>query len=234
MVAGWLVVAIAAAGSPAPEKAQLLARRGLNELEAGRIERAERDLHEAVTADPGSPEAHEGLGRLAMARGDWAGALGELLRARTLYRERALTLLQQRAEAARREEVTRQSFKDMVGRFSDSGCWTETSYRHRIPGAAEMDGRVEAPDVQELPLPRGLAFRIGVCLLHLGRAGEARQALLDELRVSPRSPAVYANLAVAEWRLGRPAEALRALDRVRELGGREPPGLRQEIRRAMR
>lgn len=222
-------VTVAAASGPQTDKARVLAARAANALDAGDLDRAETLFGRAIAADPRLPQAREGLGRVRMQRKDWAGALDELIKARTLYRELALTVLQQRAESSRREEASHQSFKDMMARFSDSGCWTERSYRHRLPQGAEMSGRVEAPDVKALPLPAGISFRIGVCLLRLGRHEAAREALLKELEVSPRSPSVYLNLAVAEWKLGHRQAALAALNRVRELGAEEPEGLRQSI-----
>ncbi len=222
-------VSVASASGSVANKARVVAARAATALKAGHLDRAEALYEEAIAADPRLPQAREGLGRVRMQRKDWAGALDELIRARTLYRELALTVLQQRVESSRREEASHQSFKDMMARFTDSGCWTERSYRQRLPQGAEMSGRVEAPDVKALPLPAGVSFRIGVCLLRLGRHEEAREALVKELEASPGSAAVYSNLAVAEWKLGHRQAALAALNRVRELGAEEPEGLRQSI-----
>jgi len=231
------VVAAAAVAVAAPGdavRAERAVRRGMAALRRGDLTAARARFREAVRLDPGLPEAHDGLGRVAMRRRAWREALGHLERARELYRARELERARREAEEAMEAERARQGLRDFVsGELSESGCWTEQTYRLVIPGAARLDREGSAPPPEEVDDPPGLMFRIGVCRLHLGDLRGAREAFLRELAVAPANGAAHLDLAVCELRLGRPDRALTELDLAVRSGIREPPGLRDEIEAAL-
>jgi tetratricopeptide (TPR) repeat protein len=212
-------VAAGASDSRAISRADRICRKAASRLDDGRLEDAESAYRRALEAYPGSWAAHEGLGRVAMKRGEYAEALAHLARAWASFAEEQGRLTDAQVEAAVELDRVRQTYDDYALRGPNIGCG------HQAPN--EFEHQVELST--ELAPPPGLFFRMGVCLLHLARPADAREAFLAEVQATPGSAASHVNLAVCELQLGRPEEALAELDRAVSLGADEPAGLRSDI-----
>ena len=201
------------------EHASQICRKAESQLEKGRLEEAEASFHRALEAYPGSWAAHEGLGRVAMKTREYASALVHLAQAWTTFVEEQRRATDAQVSAAIELDRVRQAYDDYAIRGPNIGCGHQTpnEFAHHVRLSSEI-----AP-------PPGLFFRMGVCLLHLGRAADAREAILAEVQVTPESAAPHLNLAVCELRLGRAREALSELDTAVALGADEPAGLRADI-----
>jgi tetratricopeptide (TPR) repeat protein len=216
------VSGVALAGSDESRKiahAERICRKGVGQLEEGRLADADSTFRRALEAYPDSWVAHEGLGLVAMKGGQYAPALAHLARAWTAFVEHQRRSTDAQVSAALELDRVRQAYDDYAIRGPNIGCG------HQTPN--EFDHQVELS--AEVTPPPGLFFRMGVCLLHLDRAADAREAFLAELQVSPELAAPHLNLAVCELQLGQPREALVELDQAVALGANEPAGLRADI-----
>jgi tetratricopeptide (TPR) repeat protein len=205
------------------DRADRICRKAASQLEKGRLEDAESSYRRALEAYSGSWAAHEGLGRVAMKRGEYAPALAHLARAWTNFVEEQTRLTDAQVSAAIELDRVRQAYDDYAIRGPNIGCGHQTpnEFSHQVRLSTEV-----AP-------PPGLFFRMGVCLLRLGRPADAREAFLAEIQVVPDLASPHLNLAVCELQLGRPQEAITELDRAVALGAEEPAGLRSDILSAL-
>ncbi len=210
-------------------KAALLDQRGLKQLRQGDLDAAEQSFRKALELEPNDPDAHHGLGRVAMRRHDYREALSHLLRARELYARRAAQAGATRLEVAAELDRHRRSASDQAASFADAGCLTERGVGLWMSSPQTGDETDEPGGVDLRGTPPGLSFRIGTCDLHLGHFEAARTELERELLIAPGNAAAHLNLAVVLLRLGQPAQALEELDTAVRLGAKEPEGLRSDI-----
>lgn len=216
---------LAASASPKPaDRAARLCTRGARHLESGNLQAARRAFARASELAPDLPEAADGLGRVALADRHYAEALAQLRRAADLYSIRATRIAGQNLEVADDLERLQRDFS-AYGVTGSPCSGTVLFYDQLTPREIYADGSD--------PLPPGLRFRIGVCLLRLGRPEEARAALREELEHHPRTAAAHVNLAVCELALGNAPAALSELQAASRLGATVPTGLEDEIRRRL-
>ncbi len=182
---------------------------------------ARRAFTEAFELTPELPEASDGLGRTELAEQRYGEALLQFDRAVELYRARAARNAGEQLETADELERLRRDFAAYG--LNGGPCSGSVRLHHSLtPREVYADGSD--------PLPAGLRFHVGVCLLHLGQVHEARQALRTELERYPDSRAAHVNLAVCELALGDAPSALAEVQTARRLGAAVPAGLEEEIR----
>ncbi len=221
-----LVPAVNAHSATSPtERAARACTRGFHQLESARVEAARASFTRALELAPDLPEAVEGLGRTELAERRYADALPLLQRAGELYSARAGLIAGEQLEVATDLDRVR---RDLAAYGLNGGpCSGSMRLHHSLtPREVFTDG--------DDPLPAGLRFRIGVCLLRLGRTGEAREAFRAELAAHPDTPAAHVNLAVCELALGDAGAAQAELREARRLNTAIPGGLEAAVREALR
>ncbi len=224
----FAALALAVAGQASTQQAHQVDRanrlcvRGLRHLQAGRVEQARAAFLKAQESAPGLAAAADGLARVALHEGRYERALQGFITAAQRYESAVAAAARRRAEAAEDLQKVQTAYRD-YGVKNGPGC------SDRLAGQSGQDP-ASLLDPTEDPLPAGLRFRIGVCLLHLGRVGEARGAFRAELERHPDSAVSHVNLAVCELELGDPSQALVEVQAARRLGAKVPDGLEHDIR----
>lgn len=222
-------------------KAEQQCDRGARFLMLGNYRRAERWFARAVGTIEGYPEAHVGLGHIAMAERRFEDALAAYAAAVKGYEDLGDLLIERQATAYRdaRLEIARihRAIAD-VERLGSQFRFTPAQMQARIREyrhAIEMLETIEPPDPDAAGEAPGAArFFLGNALFRVGRTEEAVQEWDACLERSPKFPYAFNNLAVAHWKLGRIEEALRCLDRAESLGMAVNPDLRSDLERASR
>jgi len=200
----------AALSYPQVQRATELCRSGERALEVGNFGRARRSFLKVIEIVPVYPEAHLGMGHLAMRERRFEDALREYETARDRYVDmsRALFDLDARRFAEARAEIT-ELMDDLVARQRFAPVPLKMS---RLESAIERLKAIEPPDRSALADPPGqIHFYVGNALFRLNRLDEAVAAWETCLRTAPAFPAAYNNLAVGYWLLGRLEDARRTL-----------------------
>ncbi|RMF73841.1 MAG: tetratricopeptide repeat protein, partial [Acidobacteria bacterium] len=211
-----------------------LHRRGVEAMTLGRWDTAREAFMKALALVPEFPEAHLGLGHLAMRDGKFAEALAEYERAERGYASLGDLLRRVRFEqfAASRERIRR--IDDRIRELSrtlariESGTATpqqvqiQAQIRQRI---AQLEDRrreletITAPGAEAtVEVPAEVWFFQGNALYRLGRVEDAMARWQRALDADPRLAPAYNNLAAASLRLGQRARARELLGRARALG----------------
>jgi tetratricopeptide (TPR) repeat protein len=249
---GWAGVRADDSNARTIQIAMGLAQRGLASLEKGNTARAREDFEKSIVKYPGLPEAHIGLGHLAMRERRFEDALEEYRRAQQCHRELSGLILELSTDryAKSREELTRLRIitgqLDMAaarseGGGGDSGTMTGSGksegqiQRERT----EVDRQIAELETMDAPNPTTakepparLYFFEGNALFDLQRVDDAITAWEEAARRDPKFAPVQNNLAVAYWRKGRLADAQAALDRAVGLGFQVNPSFRDDLARS--
>ncbi|MBP7147953.1 MAG: tetratricopeptide repeat protein [Acidobacteria bacterium] len=200
---------------------------GYRALRAGDIPEARRRFESALAAVPSFPEAHLGLGQLAMQDRRFADALAEFTAARDGY----VTL---RARLAELESARRAAQEDEIGAIEKRLREFDGRSERRGPRTARLEERLRAlrtagPGAAVPDVPGDISFCIGNALFNLGRLDEAVRNWEIAAGTSPRDPMIHNNLAVGYWKQGRLEAAAAALRQARQLGYRVSPELQAGI-----
>ncbi len=248
------VLAAAATGEVAERdlrQAMGYAQRGLAALQKGNVARAREDFVRAVSKIPNLPDAHAGLGHLAMREKRFEDALREYRLAETgstemisfrvqleteryarsrdeLQRLRALEM--QLAQAANRNQMRVGSGTNATGHLSAGQVEREL---------AEVGARVRvletmsppAPDASYEPPAEALFFQ-GNALFDLQRIDEAVHVWESAAKRMRTSGPLHNNLAVAYWKQGRLDDAWASLRRAEALGFKVNPSFRTDLSKA--
>ncbi len=189
-------------------------------LKAGDLAQASALYEEALRLVPEFPDAHMGLGHIAMARREFAGALGHF----TIARDRLVVL---HADGYARERRAYDDAQVLIPKLED-----EIAGLQRLPGggAGAMDLQNLQQQIDALrrihqptrnapaPLPAEVFFYRGNALFRLERLDEALADWRECARLDPSFGAVQNNIALAEWSLGHVEAARDALAEARRLG----------------
>lgn len=163
--------------------------------------RAERAYRAARRLDPQSSAAATGLGTLALARHDFAGALREGMRAHRLAPDvvRPLGVIADaQVELGRYEDAAR-TLDAMVGRKPNLASYSRVSYFRELHG--DLGSALEAMRFAVSaggPSPENVAYvrtLLGNLELQLGRLGAARASYREALSEVPGYPAAEAGVA---------------------------------------
>jgi tetratricopeptide (TPR) repeat protein len=222
-------------GAPSEiEKAAKYAERGMRELEAANAGRAEQFFDKSIRLVPEYPDAHLGLGHLAMQAGDVGKALTEYETARDGYAVLGNRLLDIMRTRYREQKNKIPDLKQQIALIQSGEIrLTENERRIKISDLEMTIRDLEAmsePSVKTVAEPPGeVFFRIGIALAKLGRWEEAVVSLEACTARSPTFAQAYSNLALAYWKTGRHDDALSSLDKAEDLGLEINPRFRSDI-----
>jgi len=243
-----LVLVIAGVGPAAEDdlssmelrRAAGLTVKGEKHLKAGSLEKALELFDRAVDIAPGYPDAHLGVGHVAMRYGRFEEALDAYKRAWDGYlmmsdavigsqRENYDHAQEQLAGLRRRLAVLEQQEAALA---NVGGGWVRREIA-RVEREINMRENVHAPGAaDQAEVPARIHFFLGNALWNLGREDEAMEAWRTCVREEPGFPFVYNNLAVGYLKNGRIDEARGAVARAEDLGLEVNPGLKDELARA--
>lgn len=200
-----------------PEDARLSSNRSACYSRLGRPEAALADAEAAIAAAPTWFKGHFRKARLLEARGDWDAVVEayEIAAERCLRREERAKARQHLA-AARARHAAVQQVRDMPAAFSED-LLKEHWEGRLMAGGADLEADQCAEQLQRVEAAKAE----GNSAVAQGRWQEAAasyQRGLQLVRFCPAAPsreqavveaALLANLALAELRMGQPAEAVR-------------------------
>ena len=215
-------------------RAASLVQTGDRAFKSGNAAKAEKSFRKALDVIPGYPEAHLGLGHLAMTQGRFEDALAEYTAAERGYREISDLLYQlsvQRYADAQREI---RELEDEVRVINSANV--KVSESTRASKSLELKEKIrelramEYPDeAAALEPPPAFHFHRGNALFRLGRATEALESWETCVAEDPQFPLVYNNLAIIYLQQGRIDEALQSLSKAEELGVTVNPKLKADL-----
>jgi tetratricopeptide (TPR) repeat protein len=193
----------------------------------GQVEQAAEAFRQAIGVAPGFPEAHIGLGHIAMGEQRFEAALDHYEQARDGYAaigDAMLKLRQQRYADSQRQINELETQVRSIQSNNDGTRPTEggTSHSLRISQMGNQIAQLQAierPDPTSIGDPPGeVYFNIGNALFQLRRLDEAIAAWETCREKSPGFAMVYNNLALAYMHSGRLEEAVTHLAKAEELG----------------
>lgn len=258
ILAGVAVVALGALAATAARDveerdlrmAMRYAQRGLSSLQKGNVARAREDFDRALAKLPGLPDAHTGLGHLAMRESRFDDALREYRLAEEGWKAMASLRLRMETEryARSRDELQRlralqlelaQASGRSQSRQGPSGSGG-TGAGQLARQQMELDARVRALESMNVPTadtttqdpPGDVYFFLGNALFDLKKTDEAIAAWEIAAKAMRKFAPVQNNLAVAYWKAGRLDDAWASLKRAEALGFKVNPSFRADLERA--
>ncbi len=194
---------------------------GARYLAQKNYDKARVSLQKSLDAFPDFPEAHLGLGQIAMAEKNYPLALEEFQIAKQKYSRASEAIYSLRMlryqESLRQAQEVRDQIREAV--------WIQQQSRNpssiddqRISSLENIAQQLEnaSPPVRggDSEPPGELYFQIGNALFNMNRLPEATTAWQTAVLKSPGFPPGYNNLAVALWKQGRAREALSLLEQA--------------------
>jgi tetratricopeptide (TPR) repeat protein len=243
-VSSFVVVALALlgvepgdAGTSSLQKASMHCDRGFNAMDKGDMDRARTAFEKAAKLVPAFPEAHIGLGHVAMREQRYEEALREYQVGRNGYSELSEELFE--IESQRYTEI-RKALPDLqvqlvqlqtgaVEMSDQDRRWHITSTQQKI-----RDYEAVQPPVRgEMSDPPGrVDFYVGNALSRLRRWDEAVEAYEVCLTKLPEFGQAWNNLALAYWKTDRHQDALGGLQKAEELGFEVNPRFKADLERS--
>jgi tetratricopeptide (TPR) repeat protein len=257
-----LVVAGAATSTPRASEASERAlrqamgysQRGMHSLEKGNAARAAEDFRRALEQIPNLPDAHAGLGHVAMQQHRFEDALVEYRRAQEAYS----------SFAAQRVDLAQARFsrnKDEIQRLTDEkSALDREQMRVQVQGgslttgSAASEGRLQRDrtmyeqsiarlesQTQQVPAleadasdpPAAYYFYEANALFNLKKNDDAIAAWERAVAKDPRYGVAYNNLAVAYWMTGRLDAAQTSLSKAESLGFKVNPSFRADRQKSV-
>lgn len=224
--------------SQAVRKAGTLFSRGDRALQSGNVEKARTLFEKAVAALPEFPQAHMGLGHIAMSEKRFDEALAQYIQAREGYPKMGAALfeIQSRryADAQRQINDLRDSINQLRGQGAGSSNQQDVEYR--VAQIENSISRLEAilpPDRDSAgEVPAEIWFYIGNAQFQLGRRDEAVESWQRCAELDPEFAMVHNNLAIALAQAGEVDRARTHLARAEELGFAVNPQFKAELGQA--
>lgn len=213
----------AAAGTPETDKASKHVEKGFKAIESDDLDKARSYFSKALKLVPSLPDAHLGMGHLAMRDGRFEDALAEYQAARVGHVELAdeLHAVEMERYHERRLQIPRLQQELTMLRTGEL-TMSESDRRFRVQEIEDMIRELQnaPPPMKEAvqEAPGEVDFHTGNALLRLKRFDEAIEAYEACTRKSPSFAPAYNNLALAYWRNGSVEDALKALGRAEEQG----------------
>lgn len=219
------------------QRANKLVLEAHRDAKADRLDVASEKYEEALRLVPYLPDAHAGLGAIAMRQKNYEGALRQFENARKGYdllSDRLFSAEQKRFTKAR---DTNRVLGDLLIQINAAHLKISQAQRAmmtaQIRNAMHDNEMVEAPDnTVGLKVPPFLLFMIGNAQFHLARLDEARENWEACAKGAPKFGPVFNNLAVIYWKLGRTTEALANVARAEELGVDVNPDFKKRLAQA--
>lgn len=225
--------------------------RGMSALERGNSKKAREAFEKALALYPGLPQAHLGLGHVAMQEKRFDVALDEFKAAEAGYVSMSSVTLELETDryARSRDELQRLQVEltqlDNESRLSQLRQATDSGASGPSDGQVEREraqcrARIQALEAINPPsanslreAPAEVFFFEGNALFNLKRTPEAIAAWEEALRRDAKLPLAENNLAVAYWMTGRLDDARAALGRAEILGFRVNPNFRADLEKAI-
>lgn len=249
-VAGATIsIGIASAAEPRSvqqvRQATHFSHKGARALKAGNLNKASELYGRALDRLAGFPEAHLGLGHVAMAERRFDDALRHYLAARDGSRQLSILLYEERRRqfehAANRLADLRQQRSQLVHRIERSrqgGRNRATpNYQSLLARLDQTVSRLESIDAPSPAsaeeIPAEIHFFIGNAL---NRSGHFESAIAEWEWAAKRTrkfPPVHVNLAVAYWRMGRLRDAREQVRIARKHGAELNPDFIAELDAAL-
>lgn len=225
------------------------AQRGLSSLQKGNVARAREDFDHALAKVPGLPDAHTGLGHLAMRESRFEEALQEYRLAEEGWKSMASLRLRMETEryARSRDELQRlRALQLELAQASSRSQMRPGASGNGATGAGqfarqrmELDTKIRALEATNVPTadatqepPGDVFFFQGNALFDLKRTDEAIVAWEAAAKAMRKFAPVQNNLAVAYWKAGRLDDAWASLKRAEALGFKVNPSFRADLERA--
>lgn len=211
---------------------------GQEALKANDAAKASQEFEEALKIMPDLPEAHLGMGHLAMGRKDFESAYRAYTAAREAYigiDEKLKSVEYQRYIDARKEM---NGLTDLINAYgtpnSSSNANTKGMSSSRVTmqqgtyqNQVDRDKKQEMPDKKNPQLnpavPAQVYFMIGNALFRMNRYDEARDNWETCISIAPDFAPVYNNLAVIYLKQQRYTDAKASLVKAEELGVKVNP-----------
>ena len=223
------------------------AHRGLSALQKGNIARAREDFDRALAKLPGFPDAHTGLGHLAMRERRFEDALREYRSAEEGWRSMSALKLRLETERFARSREELQRLKALQRELAQAASRSESraesggsaSAGRYVSEAMALEGRIRTLEAMNAPTPGpegqppgDVYFFLGNALFDLKKIDEAIAAWEVAANAMEKFAPVQNNLAVAYWKSGRIDDAWTSLRRAEALGFKVNPSFRADLERA--
>ena len=214
---------------------------GSRALRAGNVRKARDYYAKALRVFPAFPEAHAGMGQIALGEGRFEDSLHEYERARDGYAEVGDALFDleigRYMEAQEQIRGLRDQIQELHRILASRPTLDPSSIEREITQLEASAQQLETikPPVRGLPIepPGELFFYLGNALFRLDRVDEALAAWETCVSMSPKFPPVYNNLAVAYFKKNRLHDALQSVARSERMGVPVNPGLKSDLERGM-
>ena len=228
-------------------------QRGMHALEKGNSARAAEDFKRALEQVPDFPDAHAGLGHVAMQQRRFEDALAEYRQAQKSYSSFAAARMDLAQERYSRNRDQIQALTDEKAALdreqmrlqAQGGSLTEgsgpsegrlqrdrTAYESQIARLEAQSQQAPAPDANEEP-PAAYDFYEANALFNLKRNGEAITAWERAIAKDPTYGVAFNNLAVAYWMVGRLDDAQTSLAKAESLGFKVNPNFRADLQKSV-
>jgi tetratricopeptide (TPR) repeat protein len=205
------------------------------------ISKASEQFEEALKLVPDMPDAHVGLGNIAMKQKDYEGALRRYNAAKESIGRFTELLKSKEFEAMRDGQHESDVLNDMIQQSktpSVAGKMSEAQARNlevTLPNAKADADRVatKRPAISpDQKVPAQLYFLAGNAAFRLNRRDEALQNWENCIRVDPDFAPVYNNLAVLYFLMSRLDDAAASVATAERLGVTVSPQFKQDLAKA--
>jgi tetratricopeptide (TPR) repeat protein len=229
-------VALSQATPQQISRASKLCNKAVRLLQSGDMEKARDSFNKALQEIPSYPNAHIGLGQIAMGEGDFETALSHFNQAKDGYHELGESLLDVEAKryaSAQREINQLQDSLQHIQTQSVSAGATSID-QSKMQNRIQQLQAIEPPNKETAAEPPGeIYFYIGNALFQLNRRAEALEAWETCRDKSPGFAMVYNNLALVYMQAGRLEAARESLAKAEELGFPVNPQFKQDLDKAI-
>jgi tetratricopeptide (TPR) repeat protein len=225
------------------------AQRGLSALQKGNVARAREDLERAVSKIPSLPDAHAGLGHLAMREKRFEDALREYRLAETGSKDMISFRVVLESERFSRSRDELQHLRAEQVQLTQLSSRSETLDGNNTSVVmnsgqiererTEIEGRIRTLETMSPPKPdttyeppADVLFFQGNALFNLKRTDEAIHVWESAAKRMQTFAPIQNNLAVAYWMQKRLDDAWASLRRAEALGFKVNASFRAELEKA--
>jgi tetratricopeptide (TPR) repeat protein len=211
---------------------------GARALQAGNVNKARRSFTKAVQILPSFPEAHLGMGHIALQEQRFEDALREYQTALEGYRQLGDLLYDLRARRYSEAQTRLINLRNELTRIQNPS-FAKLSPTSRQMRTARLELEIRRLETIRPPIkgastepPGEVHFHLGNALFRLERLGEAIESWETCARLLPDFPVALNNLAVAYWKQGQIEKARSCLEEAERRGLAVNPQFKAELNRA--
>lgn len=207
-------------------------------LQSGNVKKAGEYYGKAIKAVRFMPEAHIGLGLIAMSEQKYPQALAEFEMARDGYTSLGEAVFDMEMLRWREAQEEIRSLREQIAALRNEmrrglGSGSNPLTEQRIRGFEAEIRNLEAIDLPQRAsmheAPGEAYFHLGNAYFRLGRYEDSRQSWETCAERSPKFPLVHNNLAIVHWKAGRFDDARAAIARAEALGMEVNPQLKADL-----